>query len=355
MKFVYICRNKSIINAFYYGSEFEIKFLFNNSENAMETSTIFTILGIIATIIFGILSIKLIKRNKYPGKITLVKQSVIGLFNNIAKNFEEISIKYKNAPIKENVIYLKASFINDGYLDIDGSNVEKTISLELNKGLKWIKSKVTEVSPGLNCDNEITNEKHILKFNFGLLRKKEFFQFEALIETEDEKYKAEDIFENIRIKHRISNTTNIQQTYLLSEEKIKFIKGHWKRLPSFIVGFIFVFFLTIIFEYYFIKEIDFHYQCQDSTEYKAIAQSDNVVVLDDVNSDNEKVISIQEFQDKSNYLPIIPNKKLFYKAEETIIPLLIMISILIIVSILSYFKLNKAKKIYNILTANNKE
>ncbi len=58
----------------------------------IDLSTFLTILGVILTAIFGFLSIDLIKRKKNPGKLTLVKQSTLGLFNNIAKNFDEISI-----------------------------------------------------------------------------------------------------------------------------------------------------------------------------------------------------------------------------------------------------------------------
>ena len=116
----------------------------------MDFSILEIIFGILSTIAIALI-FDLIGRKRYPGKLTLVKQSSIGLFNNIAKNFEEISIKYKGEPIKENIIYIEASFLNDGDIDIDGSRDEKSVTLNLKEGLKWIKAEITNRSPGFRA------------------------------------------------------------------------------------------------------------------------------------------------------------------------------------------------------------
>ncbi|MDP1746094.1 MAG: hypothetical protein Q8L90_10980, partial [Bacteroidota bacterium] len=147
----------------------------------MDLSLILTILGLVATFAFGLLSIDLFKRKKYPGKITFVKQSNISLFNSIVKNFNEISILFDDKPIKENLIYIKGCFINDGDIDIEGSKIEKPISITLPAHYNWVNCKITKTSKDLTCNFHI-KEQTVLEFDFGLFRKNEFYQIEALVE-----------------------------------------------------------------------------------------------------------------------------------------------------------------------------
>lgn len=316
----------------------------------MDTSTFLTILGIVATFVFGFLSIDLFKRKKNPGKLTLVKHSAIGLFNNLAKNFEEISIQYKGESIQENVIYLKASFINDGDLDIDGKTIEKTINLNLNTELKWIKAKVTATSPDLNCETQIDNNQSDLKFNFGLIRKKEFFQFEALIETLKKDQKAENIFDDITISHRIANTQKIKRAILLSEEQMVKKK---KKMKSFAINlgvqFIIIIGLLLTQIFYF-KSAPIHYTSKDNITYEAKANSDNEIKLTDIKTDEEKYISLQKFQIQGSYIPFIPKQTFLEKMKGYYYILPFMLILLLLITGWEYLELRKSYKLYDIFS-----
>lgn len=50
--------------------------------------------GVIATFVFGVLSIYLVKVRRYPGHLTFIQEQIIGLFDSIVKNFPQISITY---------------------------------------------------------------------------------------------------------------------------------------------------------------------------------------------------------------------------------------------------------------------
>jgi len=320
----------------------------------MDTSLLLTIIGLIATLVFGFLSIDLFKRKKYPGRITLVQHSIISLFNNISKNFEEISIQYKNEPIKENVVYLKATFINDGDIDIDNNSIEKPITIELKEGLKWIKSKVTEVSSGLSCNSLINDSGTALEFNFKLFRRKEFIQFEALIEIGDPKYKASDVYDNLTINHRIANTHKIQLTSLLNEEQMKKKKGKIKS-NTLTYSIYFVVMIVVLFiELFYLKNTELHYITPTNIEFKASPKSDNTIEIKNIKTGEKKSISLTEFQDKENYKPITPPMTVSQKMKESIYILPFFCLILILMIGLDYYELRKANKIYNILNQNKK-
>ena len=89
----------------------------------MDFNTIISIIGIIATLVFGILSIDLFKRKKYPGKITYVNIYFVNLLNSIANNFKDLQLFLKNQAINTNIIYIKGAFINNG--DIEDADITK--------------------------------------------------------------------------------------------------------------------------------------------------------------------------------------------------------------------------------------
>ncbi|MGJ8733422.1 MAG: hypothetical protein ACSHW4_09760 [Cellulophaga sp.] len=316
----------------------------------MDISLLLTILGIIATVVFGFLSIDLFKRKRNPGKLTLIKHSALGLFNNIAKNFDEISIQYKGRAIQENVIYIKGSIINDGDIDIDGSNVERTVHLNLNEGLKWIKAKITETSPELVCGAEIQESERDISFNFGLIRKKEFFQFEALVETQKQEQKAEDIFDNITITHRIANTQKVKMTALLTEEQMTKKK---KKMKSFAlnlgVQFVLIIGLLIAQVFYF-KSAPIQYIDQNNIAYEAKATSDLEIELKNLSTDEERIIPLKEFQQPNAFTPFIPEQTIWEKIKSVYYMLPILLVLIALFIGWEYLELRRSYKLYDIFS-----
>lgn len=321
----------------------------------MDISIILTIIGLLATFVFGFLSIDLFKRKRYPGKITFVKQSSIGLFDSFVKNFNEIAILFEDKPIKDNLIYIKGCFINDGDIDIEGEKIEKPICIELPEKYSWVNCKITDTTKNLFSDYKIANDKNV-ELKFGLFRKGEFIQIEALIQASHDINNDDNIFDLIKFTHRISQTQKITTTNLLSENQIKKKKGKIiQRIWSTAIQMVLPFILSIVL-FVFIKSAEINYRSIENgkaVEYKATPKRDGIVELENILTDEEKSISITDFQDKSKYLPFIPEKTLWQKLKESLFIIPAWLVIILIFGLLDYWEVRKSNKIYGIL--NKKE
>ncbi|MBV9576523.1 MAG: hypothetical protein JO149_07855, partial [Gammaproteobacteria bacterium] len=119
--------------------------------------------------------------------------------------------------------------MNDGDIDIEGNRTEKPISIELPDGLTWIKTIITNSTKNLISSVNIHSDNKIVDFEFGLFRKKEFIQFEAIIEANSLNYDEDNLFKKLQISHRIANTQQVKVIELLEEEKIVIKKKKIKR------------------------------------------------------------------------------------------------------------------------------
>lgn len=111
----------------------------------MSTSDIFTFIGIVITFIFGIWGIVVVVRRRYPGEITYVKESYIGLFDSIVKNLPELSVLYNDKPVGQGLVLVKGAILNTGSKDITESMIEKKISLTLPDEFRGLLQKLLAV------------------------------------------------------------------------------------------------------------------------------------------------------------------------------------------------------------------
>lgn len=80
------------------------------------------ILGLIATIVFGVLSIDLFKRKRRPCKLTYYPSETINIYWNLIKGFDSIEVLKNDKPIRNNVILLSGIISCNGDADLTGSN-----------------------------------------------------------------------------------------------------------------------------------------------------------------------------------------------------------------------------------------
>lgn len=147
----------------------------------METSLLLGIIGILATTVFGVLSLYVIKFRKKPGQITFLIEEVIGLFDSIVRNLPELSIKYQNEPIDQSVFLLKGCLINTGTKDITEAMMESELTISLSEGYKWLNAKQVSDSPP-EVQLSILKRVHLI-FNMSLFRCGEYIRLEALVEV----------------------------------------------------------------------------------------------------------------------------------------------------------------------------
>jgi hypothetical protein len=320
----------------------------------MDYTTWLAIIGIILTVIFGIPYV--IKKKRYPGKITFIKQSSIGLFDSIVKNFSEISILYNNNPIKENLVYIKGCFLNDGDIDIEGEKIEKSLNVGLPENYKWINCNITKASKDFNC-RHILKGSNELQFEFGLFRKNEFYQMEAIIEAPmNNENNSNNILNILKFNHRIPHTQKIKAINILPEDQV--IKMR-RNMFNFILRASLIFLLPFIIAIVLVMILttgDLIYRTTENKmiyEYKASPNRDGFIELNNVNKNENKTISLSEFQDKSNYIPFIKSKTIKQKINDIwFVPFIIAITILILATI-DYYRLRKSYKINRIINASD--
>jgi len=190
----------------------------------MNTGTILGILGLVATIIFGWLSIHLVRARRYPGQITFIIEDVLPLFDSIVRNFSELAVLYKDKPVAEGLILLKGVFVNSGSKDISKDMVSEQITLSLPENHKWHSVKLLSASQSVHGKFEIMDR--LLRLDLDLFRCREFIRFEALAEMPISQYHKQSVWNDIRkrfeeslkIQHRIADTQEIKVRKLPDEE-----------------------------------------------------------------------------------------------------------------------------------------
>jgi hypothetical protein len=187
----------------------------------MNSSLILTILGLAATLIFGLISIYLIIQRRYPGRITFIREASIGLFDSIVRNVPELSVLYNGKPVSENLVLLKGILQNTGSVDITEMMVVEPLAIKLPEGYKWLEARIVGSAPNVHAT--VSNQDSTsLIFDVGLFRVNEHIRFEAVAEvpsTEDASAQsggsASDRLSKVLIfSHRIANTQKVNSEML---------------------------------------------------------------------------------------------------------------------------------------------
>jgi hypothetical protein len=147
----------------------------------METSTILTIFGIIATAVFFALGTYLTVKRRYTAQITFIKEDSLGLFDSIVKNLPELAVLYRDNPVSQGLVLLKGFLLNTGAKDITEPMVEEPLSIKLPEGFQWLTGRVVSASSKVQAKVNVKPSE--LTLQTGLFRCNEHIRFEALAEV----------------------------------------------------------------------------------------------------------------------------------------------------------------------------
>jgi len=164
-----------------------------------------TVVGTIATVVFGIWAILIAKKRAYPGEITFFHDRTIRLFDDITGSLPQLTVSYKGEPVKKNLTLIKGFLVNTGTKDITKEMVETPLTFELAEGYRWLEVSA-KCSSNLEERAKITNPK-IVEFSLGLFRCNEFLRFEGLLEVSEGKKWGGTIYHS----HRIADTGDIKR------------------------------------------------------------------------------------------------------------------------------------------------
>lgn len=325
----------------------------------MTTSSILTILGIIFTILFGILSFYLIIKRRYSGQITFYKETTLALFDSLAKNFPELSVNYQNQPVNEGIVFLKGTILNTGAKDIDETMVKEKMNIELPDGFKWLSAKVISASSHLKTDI-IVSEKNI-NISIELFRCNEFIRLEALAEVPIAKTKngkktiglEAKLEKVIRINHRIADTQKVLIKDFPDPQK------GYRALKGLLIPIVFVVIIGIgiSISYYFKGwPVKTHYIMQNEkgvdTEVAISTIHNNIITIKGVKDKKFRIIMPKD--DFLNQQKIKPILVLEYKIKYFLIMLGFYILITIIPLILEYKEQREGRKLRKLLSISQK-
>ena len=184
----------------------------------MTTTLWIALAGILVTGAFGIWgAYQTVKQNRYPAAITFIKEEFIPLFDTIVKSLPSLDVLYNNNLVDENLVLVRASFINTGKKDISADMIETPLTLTLGEGGKWIEAEVTSASENTTAEIKVIDD-HKIQVLSGLLRRDEYIRFQALVEVsadeKDSKIAKKGLIEqfveeNLEITHRIQDTQKV--------------------------------------------------------------------------------------------------------------------------------------------------
>ena len=145
----------------------------------MDTYYLLPIGGIAATIIVGAWAIFLTVRYSRKVGIAYVEDSCLSLIDDITQGIADLEIRFRNSPVSHNLVLLKGYIMNTGKRDISPEMVETQLRLVLPEGFEWIDCQITDHSKDLKIQ-VATLMAESIEFDFGMLKTKEYFKFDAL-------------------------------------------------------------------------------------------------------------------------------------------------------------------------------
>jgi hypothetical protein len=182
----------------------------------MTMSDILAVLGILATVLFGIWGLVVVLRRRYPSEISFVREPHLALFETIIKNLPELTAQYDKKPVGPGLVLVRGALLNSGSKDISDPMVEGKLTFSLPERFKWWTAKIVGASPDVKAS--VAVEERRLTFSTGLFRCSEFIRFQAIAEVpltdpdgdghSDAKI-TELLNTAIKIEHRIADTRSV--------------------------------------------------------------------------------------------------------------------------------------------------
>jgi hypothetical protein len=289
-------------------------------------------------------------RKKRSGKITFLKQVSISWFNGLLKIFPDFCAQYQENHIQGDVIYIKFGLVNEGFTDIK-SGKNKRIEVALPSCLNWLACKIAKKTDNIFVELKIIN--NLLSLSFDLFPSSEMILLEGLIESNDENINANNIFNNLSISLQSVEIKEIKTKEILSDAEIlRKKKRTWRAVVEEVVKSLIPFIMLALLFLLFATKTDFqYYSLKDGKKeiYTAIAETNNKVVISNIKNKKSKTISIQEFQNKNDYVPFIPHQSLKTKISPYWYYVYSALALIPTFFLITYISNRKNKRIYDIL------
>lgn len=192
----------------------------------MNSTQLWGVYGIIATIVVAVFIYLLQKKKHYPGEMRFSILELWKVMWTTKTNYKDLSLNYHGYSIKEDLSYVKIVLYNDKSFDYSNYDKDNPVQIILPNNCKWIDAKI------VNCSEQIQTEVYVNEDNkqeldlvFKLLKENEFIEIDGLIESSNG-VRLNDFQDVIEIEHRISNVDKVKKTRILNQTEINKSKSY---------------------------------------------------------------------------------------------------------------------------------
>ena len=150
----------------------------------MSSTALWSIAGIVVTVIVSFLIYRLQKVRKYPSQLSYTILSKSKVLQHAHGSFNDISLRYNDYSVSLELHYLEVMVFNPRSSDVGNANTESTVSLTLPSLSKWLDVKIKSESPSVGSSISISLDSDLnAVLSFKLLKKNEFIVIEGLVES----------------------------------------------------------------------------------------------------------------------------------------------------------------------------
>lgn len=208
----------------------------------MNSNAMWGIIGVLVAIVIYLLQ----RKKHYAGRICFSILDVYKTMRAQKDNYSDLSLRYHEFEIEEDVTYVKFVVYNDKSYDYSNENREDPVRIILPENHNWIDARVVGYSNNVQTEVFIDdNTKRELNLIFKLLKGNEFIEIDGLIGSKSGE-NTEKLQNSIKIKHRIPNVASTKKTdyldlveYKRALRELFLIGGLFAMLLFIIVYFVF--------------------------------------------------------------------------------------------------------------------
>ena len=183
----------------------------------MNQTTLWGIIGILVAVVIFLLQ----RKRHYAGQLRFSLLEANKVMRAQKKNFQDLSLRYHEFEIEEDLTYVKFVLYNDKSFDYSNEDKSDPVQIILPENHKWIDAKIVDCSKNTNPEVLLNNNHNQeLDLVFKLLKNNEYIEIDGLIESKEGE-NARIIQDDIEIKHRISNVAPSKTSSFLNEKSYK--------------------------------------------------------------------------------------------------------------------------------------
>lgn len=278
--------------------------------------------------------------------------------------FPQFKLTYDNKELSNQVLVLKGGFINTGRNDITGLRNNSDINIILPNECSLREIKIKQLSKDLGvtvCKKDATN---IISFGIDeKLMSGESFEYTAIIETTKE---IKNLHRKIEFKHRIPNTSQIRNEYIIGQQTQKGnltelvlpFSGIKEKAMGLISITVAAFFCIASISFIFVQKVPYNLIEKGSDKEMSIyvtPKSQLYVSDNDIIPffDNKKITK-EELNSKYDFLP---KTDFSWNSSDSVTGIMLAFFALLyfLTTIFSFYLWNRKKRIYQLLKQYEKE